>query len=465
MFEKDIHYSIHLESAILGIAMLESGSFGKIYGMVEEDCFYVSGHKIVFSALKEMYSNGVPIDVATVIDYISRVKGVSVIDSYNTAYFVIRITNDVVSSAHMEYHAYIVKTMWMEREIIKLTHSGVNGMSGDVRDKIYNLQKKLQSLQEKTAQHDWVDMTQLMVDLYRHQDSITKTGGIGLKTGVKTLDKENGGFHPGQLVVIGARPSVGKSALVGGMAVDIAKNNKTVGIVSLEMSNTEIAARLASYDTNTDFNVIFRALYFDTRQRDELYNKIGQSTSTLPIYVTDKTDVNVVEIRAKAEKLKSLHGLDCLMIDYLQLVEAPEGFNRNRENEIAQMSRSCKIMAKEMNIPVILLCQLNREVTKRKGAERYPQLSDLRESGSIEQDADVVMFLHRDWMAGFEQDENGNSTERQADLVVRKWRNGKNNFIIPLDFDPPKMKFTERSSLNSFVMPTVNHNQHDDNPF
>ncbi len=225
----------------------------------------------------------------------------------------------------------------------------------------------------------------------------------------------------------------------------IVEISPATGIVSLEMSNIEIAARLAAYDTDTDFHVIYRGLYHDEEQTHRLYSAIGKSTSTLSIYVTDKTKVNIPEIRAKAEKLKSLHGLDCLMIDYLQLVSAIGGsYTKNRENEIAEMSRGCKIMAKEMNIPVIMLCQLNREVTKRKGQERYPQLSDLRESGSIEQDADVVMFLHRDYLSGYEQDENGNNTERQADLVVRKWRNGKSNFIIPLDFDPPKMKFTER---------------------
>ena len=271
------------------------------------------------------------------------------------------------------------------------------------------------------------------------------------------MDKENGGFQDGQLIVVGARPSMGKSALVSGMAIEMGKKNLVTGIVSLEMSNTEIAARLAAYDADTDFNVVYRGLYKDMDETHRLYSKIGNSTSTLPIWVTDKTRVNISEIRAKAEKLKKLHGLDCLMIDYLQLVTPIGGsYNKNRENEIAEMSRGCKIMAKELNIPVILLCQLNREVTKRKGQERYPQLSDLRESGAIEQDADVVMFLHRDFMAGYEVDENGVSTERQADLVIRKWRNGKSNFKISLDFDPPKMKFSERKN-EMFVPISVNN--------
>ena len=450
--KKDIHYSTNLERAILGICMLEAGAFGRIYGLLEKQCFYHSGHQLVFETMKSMYQNGMQIDSFIVCDQLLRIQGVKELEGHNTDYFVLRLTNDVVSASHLEFHAHIIKTMWMEREIISLTHGGTGALDGNVSQQIFSLQQKLHGLQTKAAEHDWADMSQLMVDLYRHQDAMTKTGGVGKLTGFKTLDKENGGFQDGQLVVIGARPTMGKSALIGGMAVEMGKRQMVVGIVSLEMSNNEIAARLAAYDTNTDFNVVFRGLYKDVDETHKLYSQIANSTSTLPIYVSDKTKVNIPEIRAKAEKLKSLHGLDCLYIDYLQLVSAVGGsYNKNRENEIAEMSRGCKIMAKELGIPVILLCQLNREVTKRKGQERYPQLSDLRESGAIEQDADVVMFLHRDFMAGFEQDADGNSTEKQADLVIRKWRNGRSNFIIPLDFDPPKMKFSERKVTGGFV--------------
>lgn len=442
-YQKGVHYDLDIENAVLGICMLESGAFGRVYGLLETDCFYSTGNKDVFTALKTMYQQGMQIDLYTVANYIQRSIQKLELDGFNTAYFITRLTNYVVSSAHLEFHCYLIKMMWTEREIIKLTNGGAN-LTGDVRQQVTDLQKKLQTLQERTVEHDWVDMTQLMVDLYRHQEEMKLTGGVGKPSGIVSLDRENGGFHNGQLIVIGARPSVGKSAFMGGIAVEMAKLGVTMGIVSLEMSNTEIAARLAAYDTDTDFNVVYRGLYRDMEDAHRLYQKIGNSTSALPIYVSDKTKVNIPEIRAKAEKLKALHGLGCLVIDYLQLVSSKEGYNRNRENEIAEMSRGCKIIAKEMNIPLILLCQLNREVTKRKGGDRYPQLSDLRESGAIEQDADVVMFLHRDFLSGYETDIDGNSTENQADLVVRKWRNGKSNFIVPLEFEGTKMKFTER---------------------
>ncbi len=446
MFVKDKHYSTDLERAIIGICLLEKEAFGRVYSLIETQCFYHNAHQVIFDTIKNMYVNGLPIDILTVNDFLQRIKGIKTINKTETAYFLTRLTNDVTSSANLEYHSYVVKTMWMEREVITLTSSG-DKLQGNTRDKIKELQDKLYELQQKTVTHDWADMSQLMVELYQHQTLMKESGGLGLSTGIKEIDIENGGFHPGQMVVIGARPSVGKSALAGSIALHAAKNKQKVGIISLEMSNTEIAARLAAIDTNTDFSVLYRGLYRDEYQTQQVYDKIGNHTSQLPIYVTDKTNVNVVEIRSKADKLKSLHGLDLLIIDYLQLIDVPEMHNRTRENEISKVSRYTKIMAKELNIPVVLLCQLNRESTKRHGDARYPQLSDLRESGSIEQDADVVLFLHRDYMIGIPANEDGSSTEFQADLVVRKWRNGKNNFIVPMDFDPPKMNFVSRGTF------------------
>ena len=469
VFKNDINYSINLESAVLGICTLVAGSFGRVYGVLEKDCFYSTGNQVVFETISEMYKSGLPIDLFTVIDQIKRVKGIEQLEGYDTAYFCTRLQNHVVNDTHLEYHCHIIKTLWMERQVVILTNGGMGKLDGNVSQQIRAIQDKLFSLQTKAAEHDWVDMTQLMVDLYRHQEEMKISGGVGILTGFSSLDRENGGFQNGQLIVMGARPSMGKSAIVGGMAIEMAKKSKTVGFISLEMSNTEIAARLAAYDTETDFNVVYRGLYRDMNETHRLYDRIAQSTSTLPIYVSDKTKVNIPEIRAKAEKLKSVHGLDCLFIDYLQLVNSVGGsYTKNRENEIAEMSRGCKIMAKELNIPVVLLCQLNREVTKRKGDERYPQLSDLRESGAIEQDADVVMFLHRDFMSGYEFDENGQSTERSADLVVRKWRNGRSNFIIPLDFDPPKMKFSEKKTgFTGIPVTQQNYYENDktDSPF
>jgi replicative DNA helicase len=269
------------------------------------------------------------------------------------------------------------------------------------------------------------------------------------------------------MIVIGARPSVGKSAYMGQMALAIARTGKKVGIISLEMNNNEIGARLSSLGSDDDFRTIFRNLYRDENHKALWYQKI-QDLIELPIFITDKTDVSAASIKAKAIKLMHSEGLDILMIDYLQLVNTEsDKKNRTRENEVSQLSRACKLLAKDLNIPVIVLCQLNRAITGRTGVNRYPQLSDLRESGSIEQDADVVMFIHRDWMLGegFSVDENGNSTEFNADLVVRKWRNGAANLHIKLGFQPKKMMFYEPSEDRVNYWKPETDNFQNDNPF
>jgi len=464
-FEKDIHYSVDLEAAILGACLLEADAFGRTYGIVEMESFYFEGSKTVYRALAEMFNNGVPIDIFTVQDYLINVLGHREISGSLTPYYVVKLTNAVVSSAHLEYHCHVVKRMWMERELIGLTHGGIK-LEGMVKEQIYQLSEAIQRINSGTYTKDWQDMSELIYNLMKHQEEMVKTGGKGIPTGIEALDRENGGFFGGQLVVIGARPSVGKSAFMGQMAIAMAKKGHTVGIISLEMNNNEIAARLSSLESNDDFRTIFRGLYRDQDHQTNWYDKM-RSIINLPIFVSDKTKVNTAEIRAKAMKLRHEHGLSCIMVDYLQLVSTEEGNrNRTRENEVSQISRMCKLLAKDLNIPVIVLCQLNRASTQRTGANRFPQLSDLRESGSIEQDADVVMFIHRDWMLGegYLVDEKGESTENKADLIVRKWRNGASNVHVHLEFNAPKMMFVFQNGRTDQWKPeTTNYN--DDNPF
>lgn len=465
-FEKHIHFNGDFESAILGICMLESDAFGRTYGIVDEENFYYDGNKIVYRALAEMFNNGLPIDIFTVIDYVVNRLGTKVINDSNVDYYIVTLTNHVVTSAHLEYHCHVIKRMWMERELIKLTHGGLK-LEGMVKEQIFQLNEAIQKINQGNYTKDWYDMSELVYDLMKHQEEMVKTGGKGIPTGIESLDRENGGFFGGQMIVIGARPSVGKSAFMGQIAIAMAKKGHTVGIISLEMNNNEIAARLSSLESDDSFKTIFRGLYRDQDHQAAWYDRM-RDVVNLPIYVSDKTKVNTADIRAKAMKLRHQYGLSCIMVDYLQLVNTEEGNrNRTRENEVSQISRMCKLMAKDLNIPVIVLCQLNRAITQRNGASRYPQLSDLRESGSIEQDADVVMFIHRDWMLGeqYAVDENGNSTENQADLIVRKWRNGSSNVHVHLEFNAPKMMFVLQGSKPAEKWKPETNNFNDDNPF
>lgn len=465
-FKKHIHYSDELEAAVLGVCLLEKDAFGRTFGIMDKDCLYSDANKVVYDVLAEMYHAGIPIDLLTVTDYLFNRKKISDINGDNIPYYLSKLSRNVVSSANIEYHSFILKKMWMEREVLKLTNGGIK-LEGDVKEQIYQLTKAIQEINQGVYTKDWQDMSELIYGLMKHQEEIALNNGQGITTGIPILDRENGGFFPGQLIVIGARPSVGKSAFMGQMAIAMAKKGVKVGIISLEMNNNEIAARLSSLESNMDFKMIFRNLYRDEDQKTIWYDKMRDIVN-LPIFVSDKTKVTAVDIKAKASKLKNAEGLGCIFVDYLQLVNSEESFkNRTRENEVSQISRMGKLIAKDLNVPVIFLCQLNRQVTQRKGNDRYPVLSDLRESGSIEQDADVVMFLHRDYMAGIEVDENGVSTESKADLIVRKWRNGKPNLHIPLHFDAPKMKFQfhNLNSIKEIAPEKEDNNESEINPF
>lgn len=441
-----IHYAKEIEAAVLGACLLEPAAFGRIYGTLDAATFYSDDNQKVFAALHGLYTEGLPIDLLTAWERL-QATGVT-LTAGNAAWYLAGLTHAVVRTTHLEYHAALLKKMWRKRELEKITRSGIDATEDDRRQAI-DLQQRLSDLLGGERQKEWRSMDELVYDLIIHQQDIATGKKEFITTGFRSIDKLNGGFTPGQMVIVGARPSVGKSALANALATNVARQGKNVGIVSLEMNNAEIAARLAAIDTDTDFGIIYRNLFSDSRSAEAWYDRVSRSTVNLPIYVSDKTKVDVSEIRSKAHKLRHLHGLDLLIVDYLQLIEtSATNKNYNREQEVAKISRGLKLMAMEMSIPVVVLCQLNRAVTARKGKDRYPQLSDLRESGSLEQDADVVLMLHRDWLSGYEtippgEEGEGQSTERMADLLGVKWRNGA-TFHLPLDFEPGRMRFSEK---------------------
>lgn len=466
-FKKYIHFAQDIEEAILGQCLIEKLAFGRTYGLVDTEAFYFGPHKKVYQAMKEMYDNSIPIEVLTVTEYLVAKMDTPTLYNFDTNYFIAKLTNHVVNTTTLEYHCHLIKEMWRRRKLIELKHTAVD--STDSRASIDQINAELNRITSTEFKQDWYDMDELMYNLMVHQGKMASGEKTFVTTGFKKIDRLNGGFYNGQMIVIGARPSVGKSALMGQMAIKMAQSGKKVGIISLEMNNNEIAARLSSIVTDIDFSTIFRTIALDEELHKRFYQSIKDNMLKLPIFLSDKTQVNVPEIKAKAMKLKALKGCDCIIVDYLQLIEGSQSNrNYNREQEVAKMSRGLKLMAQELDIPVIVLCQLNRAVTNRDYKHRFPKLSDLRESGAIEQDADVVMFIHRDFMSGYEVNpDTGDSTEFTADLVGPKWRNGA-TFHLPLSFDPPKMRFEELSGLesnwkpvsevNNFYEPKTNEN-------
>lgn len=445
--KKYIHYDTDLEEAVLGACLLEGGAFSRVNGYMKSEYFYHEANQVVFEIMVEMFKRGEAIDIFTVINRVVR-SGHTILNGDVTEYYVPKLTNAVVSSAHLERHCIILKELFAERTLLRVRYEQTDH-SMDLYDRAGNIHKQIQEILSSGSTNDWMDMTQAVVKLFQHQADMASGTKKLVTTGFKALDNKNGGFASGNMVVIGARPSVGKSALMGKMAIAMAKQNFKVGIISLEMNNTEIAARLSSLDTDIEFWKIYRTIASDEDLQRHFLDKVSRSLVQLPIYISDKTKVNINEIRAKALKLKNTEGCDVLMIDYLQLIDSvTSNRNYNREQEVSSMSRGIKLLAMEMGIPVIVLCQLNRQPTSRSYEHRFPKLSDLRESGAIEQDADVVMFIHRDFMSGYESDDQGNSTERNADLVIPKWRNGA-VCHLELGFDPEKMKFYEKPAAPS----------------
>lgn len=462
-FRPFIHYGIEVEKAVIGICLMEQTAFSRCYGLVEAECFYLDDHKKIFETLAEMYGQSMKIDILTVAHKMVEDHGPELTGG-NVQYVLSVCTNQVVSSAHLEVHCHMIREMWRRREVIRIQTSFPEDEGFDPAGNIKSINDQINRITSGKIKSDWQSMDELMYNLMIHQQEMASGKKTFTTSGFRKIDEKNGGFYAPQMIVLGARPSMGKSALMGKMAIAQAKRGKKVGIISLEMNNNEIAARLASLETDIEFWKIYRTIANDENLHRAFYNKISKTTIHLPIYISDKTKVNMVDIKAKAMKLKASHGCDVLMIDYLQLIDSETNRNYNREQEVAKMSRGIKMLAVEMDIPIIVLCQLNRAVTGRSYKERFPKLSDLRESGAIEQDADVVMFIHRDFMSGYEQDEQGNSTINQADLIIPKWRNGA-PCHLQLGFEPEKMNFYEQSNVPTGFVP-INFSEPDkEDPF
>lgn len=457
MLKKHIHYDDDLENAIIGACLIEKLAFSRIFNLLKSAFFRDTLNGVLFSVLQEMYENAIPIDMFTLPVYIAK-RNKQLLTEYNIPFEIIEKTKSVVSTAHLEFHSLLIRDMYVKRRMLELQASVISDTPGI--DSLEDLKEELEELSNIKTTDDWEDMTELLTKLHQHMDSVLGKDLIGVTTGFNLLDKMTSGFTPG-MFVIGARPSVGKSALLNKMVVSAASGGKKVGIINLEMSQAEIAGRLSSLVVDMDFNTIFRNQLRDEQERLKFYSELD-TLANLPIKVSSATGVNIQDIRAKTLKLYNSWGCDILFIDYLQLVDTEtKNKNYNRENEVAKLSRGLKLLSMDLQIPIVPLCQLNRESVKN--GDKKPQLHHLRESGSIEQDADGVMFLHRDWKVGIMQNNDGGSTEREADLIVAKWRNGQTG-EIKIGFDPPKMKFLdlEYGGVSAY---TPSHSVSNDQPF
>lgn len=427
-----IDFDDDLEGSVLGVCLLEPHAFGKVQHILIPECFFNPNHQRVFAVIAKLFEDGWPIDLLLVQRGFYD-RGETQIGHSPTTYFLTQLMAGVVTSAHLEMWCLKLRELAIRRTAIAITTSGVD-RSTDVLDMAGDIESKLKQLMDIRSVDDWEDAATVALRVTAQMEATAKGEGGGITTSLVELDDTNSGLKPGQLILIGARPGVGKSAFMGRMAVKVAKQGKAVGVITLEMDNTDVFKRMVSFDSNTPFWRMDKAEFADAEQHMEALRNIA-NTATLPIHFSERAQVNMKDIRAKAEKLKRKFNMEILFIDYLQLIE-PDGSSKNmREQEVAKISRGCKLLAKTLGVPVVLMVQLNRQAD---GEE--PQLKHLRESGSLEQDADIVFMLYRDI------DTEDPVLKNEAKLFIRKWRNGT-PFTIKLHFNGEHMRFSEAREI------------------
>lgn len=434
--------AVELEEAVLGAIMLEKDAILQIIDIIKPESFYKEEHQKIYQAIVDLSSNNKAVDLLTVTEELRKKKQ---IDEVGGPVYITQLTSRVASAAHVEFHARIVAQKHIQRELIRVSseiQSKAFDESTDVDDLLDFSEAELFNIAQGNIKKESQKVSVLIKEAIFQIEEASKRADslIGIPSGFTKLDRMTNGWQNSDLVIIAARPSMGKTAFVLSMARNMAvEHNRSVAIFSLEMASLQLVNRLIVAETELPSNRIRNGKLadFEWEQLDYKIRKLNEA----PIFIDDTPAISVFELRAKARRLKRQHNVDILIIDYLQLMTGTPDTRGNREQEVSTISRSLKGIAKELNIPVIALSQLNRSVEIRSGSKR-PQLSDLRESGAIEQDADMVLFIHRPEKYGLMEDENGNSLRGLAEIILAKHRNGPIGDVL-LKFKDDFAKFTE----------------------
>lgn len=417
-------HDTELEEAILGALLIDSKAIGEVLEILLPEHFYNPKHGLVFACIKELFSRSEPVDLLTVSAELKKTGKIKEVggDSY-----LVYLSQRVFSSAHVEYHARIILEKYLLREIIHISGQLEKRAFSDETDPIELLDETEQRLFELTAgnlKRNFTTAGDLVKDALKQMEEISKKEGLsGVPSGFRALDSITGGWQRSDFIILAARPSMGKTAFVLSLARNMAiENNIPVAFFSLEMSAVQLIMRLISSETGIP-NHILRNGKLSPNQWNMLYTK-SNKLDKAPLFIDDTPSISIFDLRAKCRRLKAIHDIQCVIIDYLQLMTAGNSKGGTREQEISSISRALKVIAKELNIPVIALAQVNRAVESRGGSDKRPMLSDLRESGAIEQDADIVSFLYRPDYYKMETWEDGSPCNNQAELIISKHRNG-----------------------------------------
>lgn len=467
-----------IEKTILGAIMLDASSFEVVSEILKPECFYAEPNQRIFRAMQTLSRQRSPIDMVTVMNELRRSEELDLIGG---PYVLAKLTDSVTSTANIEAHCKIVYGLFIKREMIRIGGEAVGLGYEDGTDEFElmdHLEKEITNISTGHLKKKYSTLDQEMVkrilrmhELRKTQDHIT-----GIPSGFKDLDSITHGWQPTDLIILAARPSVGKTAF----ALNIARNaamhpakKVPVGFFSLEMSTGQLTDRLLSAETGVFLENITSGMLTES-QMNVIQSNGYDPLSKANILTDDTAAIDVFELRSKVRNMKRKHNIGMVIIDYLQLMSGlSEGRNANREQEIAKVSRELKKLGKELEIPIIALSQLSREPEKRKGSAQMPILSDLRESGAIEQDADLVMFMYRPEYYDITASELGESTKGETHIKIAKHRNGRLD-TIKLQANLAIQKFSDYDSMynsNQFVPKgnfrpiSTNYNGNDDTPF
>lgn len=419
-----------LEEAVLGAMMIDKKGVSEVIDILTPEAFYKETHKLIFEAIYKLFHNTQPIDLLTVS---TQLKQDGNLELAGGDYYLIQLTQKVASSAHIEYHARIILQKYILRSLIRISSEIIEDSyddSQDVFDLLDKAETKLFEISQTNIKTSTEAAQSLISQAKKKIEEIANQEGLsGVPTGFEKIDKITSGWQASDLVIIAARPGMGKTAFVLSMARNMAVQYQIpVAVFSLEMSSVQLITRLISSETGLKSEKL-RTGNLETHEWEQLNVKV-KDLEQAPLYIDDSPSLSIFDLRAKARRMVSKYGIKIIVIDYLQLMTA--GSNNksgNREQEISTISRNLKALAKELNIPVIALSQLSRAVETRSssaGSSRRPLLSDLRESGAIEQDADIVSFIYRPeyYKIDVWDDDDNTPTQGQAEFIIAKHRNG-----------------------------------------
>lgn len=418
-----------IEQVVLGAMMLEKSAIDDCIQIIHQYSFYDPKHQLIFKAIQDLFASTNPVDLVTVT---SKLQKNGELAAAGGAGYISSLTNRVASSAHIQFHARIITEKFIKRELIKVSSEIIRDSYDDTRD-VFELLNSAESnlfeIAEKNMSKQVSEIKDLLGEAVQEIEKASKNsdGISGVASGFHDLDKITAGWQRSDMIVLAARPGMGKTAFVLSMARNTAiDHNNAVAIFSLEMSSVQLVKRLIASESRIDF-VKLRKGELKDHEFQQMHSRIAKLASA-PIFIDDTPGLSIFDFRAKCRRLKAQHDVKLIIIDYLQLMSAKDGKGYgNREQEISTISRSIKEIAKELDVPIIALAQLSRAVESRGGPKR-PLLSDLRESGAIEQDADIVSFIYRPETYGI-TDEKGESTQGLAEIIIAKHRNGQTGIV------------------------------------